>query len=87
MHEDPIIQKAKRILSFNSIFRPPLVIGLILMSLIPLSSMADCDQKKDEDSGKTASKEKSVTPPPRSGAPPYPDDPEANGNPAKAWYN
>jgi hypothetical protein len=25
--------------------------------------------------------------PDRSGAPPYPDDPEANGNPAKAWYN
>jgi hypothetical protein len=25
--------------------------------------------------------------PERSGAPPYADDPEANGNPAKAWYN
>jgi hypothetical protein len=25
--------------------------------------------------------------PSRTGAPPYPDDPEANGNPAKAWYN
>ena len=25
--------------------------------------------------------------PERSGAPPYPDDPEANGNPATAWYN
>ena len=25
--------------------------------------------------------------PNRAGAPPYPDDPEANGNPAKAWYN
>lgn len=25
--------------------------------------------------------------PDRSGAPPYADDPEANGNPAKAWYN
>jgi hypothetical protein len=25
--------------------------------------------------------------PDRRGAPPYPDDPEANGNPAKAWYN
>ena len=23
----------------------------------------------------------------RTGAPPYPDDPEANGNPEKAWYN
>jgi hypothetical protein len=25
--------------------------------------------------------------PSRTGAPPYADDPEANGNPAKAWYN
>jgi hypothetical protein len=25
--------------------------------------------------------------PGRTGAPPYADDPEANGNPAKAWYN
>ncbi len=25
--------------------------------------------------------------PEHSGAPPYDDDPEANGNPAKAWYN
>ena len=25
--------------------------------------------------------------PDRRGAPPYDDDPEANGNPAKAWYN
>ena len=25
--------------------------------------------------------------PERSAVPPYADDPEANGNPAKAWYN
>jgi hypothetical protein len=25
--------------------------------------------------------------PDHSGAPPYADDPEANGNPAKAWWN
>ena len=25
--------------------------------------------------------------PDRTSAPPYADDPEANGNPAKAWYN
>jgi len=25
--------------------------------------------------------------PSRTGPPPYADDPEANGNPAKAWYN
>ena len=25
--------------------------------------------------------------PERFGAPPYAEDPEANGNPAKAWYN
>jgi uncharacterized protein YceK len=28
-----------------------------------------------------------ATAPDRTGPPPYADDPEANGNPAKAWYN
>ncbi|MEJ0000628.1 MAG: hypothetical protein WDO13_16580 [Verrucomicrobiota bacterium] len=28
-----------------------------------------------------------ASPPERTGLPPYADDPEANGNPAKAWWN
>ena len=67
-----------------------MVLSLLAMACLNVSLLKGDDgdsctkHSKDKLHSQAQSK---PTPPPRSGAPPYPDDPEANGNPAKAWYN
>ena len=87
MHGTSSHQNTEHTANTSGIIKLRWPLCLIIACLLPTACATDSNQASDDSSPAAVPRHSQVTPPPRSGAPPYPDDPEANGNPAKAWYN
>jgi hypothetical protein len=90
MHENNFSQNKEYTHRATGINQLRWLVFLIVSCFFPAGCATDSTQVADNSSPAPVPKhtrEHTTTLPPRFGAPPYPDDPEGNGNPAKAWYN